>query len=248
MQRFLHAHARPCILRGLARLATPLIAVAAFAAPGLVDEFASRALDCDRWTVIKGQPRIADGCLILASSNGSATDIQSTETYGAGTLDIAIRSEHWRAQDRFTDSSFGLEIWEGRNGRCHSGIVMNGNGHLAVMRAKPEPTGICQGDPDFQVYKRLSDWDRLRLQKSLQLTIEWSPEAVRLRARADGIEGHAVVATRAFGPLQRFRLRLNVAPGDVFAVERIRYRPAAVSATQLDWAMLTAPPRPSIRQ
>lgn len=224
-------------MRDRRRLAAVLAAFsvaanAAAAALLLVDNFERRVLDRRQCVIVGGQPFIADGRLVLAGSNRAGTDVQSVGEYGFGSLAMVVRSAHWKPQDQTTDSSFGLEMWEERNGRCHNAVVMTGNGHLAVLRARPDAAGNCQGDPGLQVYRPVSNWDGLRGKAVLRLDFDWTPDAIRLRVQADGAQGEAALESQPFETRQRFRLRLNAAAGERFAVDEISFRPPAMSSSQ----------------
>ena len=82
------------------------------------DEFDGGNLDPSKWDVYRGVPIVSDGWLTLP-----AAEIQSKSSFSCGVLQGVIQSSDWKSQSEFTDSSFGFEIWEEADGKCHHGVI-----------------------------------------------------------------------------------------------------------------------------
>ncbi len=123
-----------------------LISASAQTGRGFGDDFNGNQLDAAKWDVFKGSPTVSGGRLTL---DGGATraEIQSKQSFLYGALTIAIDSAHWKPQSGDTDSSFGVEIFTGANGLCHYSAVLKANGHLGLLRPKPDASNNCPGDP-----------------------------------------------------------------------------------------------------
>ena len=64
--------------------------------------------------------------------------------FSSGILRGVIQSSDWKSQDiTTTDSSIDLELWEGVEGKCHYGVVFVTNGHLGLLRSKPDANNDC---------------------------------------------------------------------------------------------------------
>jgi hypothetical protein len=78
------------------------------------------------------------------------------------------------------DTSFGLELFVDN---CHYGIHLVGNGHLGILHPSPSQLADCMGpigDPEFQTYVVVPDWDTLRASSPLRLRLTWRQTGVDL--------------------------------------------------------------------
>jgi hypothetical protein len=210
------------LIVGLAAISLVLLGAAAFPGSDPAGGIAGA-----RWQTMAGSAVVDQGRLVLAGEYSLGAEMQHVAGHGFGVLSLAVRSAHWKPQDGSTDSSFGFEVWEGQDGRCHSGIVLTGNGHLGILRAQPDAAGRCHGDPQVQVYVPVSNWESLRREALLRIRLEWTPQRIRLVAEGQGAQGEALAPAQPFAASQQFRLRLNAAPKERFVVDSVAYLPFA---------------------
>ena len=135
----------------------------------LTDDFNGTLLDASIWDIYRGIPIVNDGWLTLPGA-----EIQSKATYTCGTLSGVIQSTDWKSQQEFTDSSFGFEIWTGADSQCHYGVTFKASGHLAVLNSVPDSEGNCEGDPLYQAYVAIQDWDTIRASETIFFTLTYS--------------------------------------------------------------------------
>ena len=121
------------------------------------DDFAGPPVDAHQWQVTKPQVTIVSGRLHV--DGGEAYSRQMSKR---GRLQFVLTSTMLRPASEFTDSSFGFERWTGVNGACHYGVTFKPNGVLAVLRPAPDAGGNCSGDPAFQAYPQVSNWEAIR--------------------------------------------------------------------------------------
>ena len=189
------------------------------------DEFDGGELDLDKWDMIKGSPTVGDGKLTLP---GGATraEIQSQTQFQYGVLQAVIESSDWKSQTEVTDSSFGFEIWDGVNGQCHHGVILIANGHLGVLRSQPDASDNCSGDPEYQAYVPISNWDTVREAGTVHLALTWSPGGVALYVNDGGSNSGLARYTGEAEPDVPLEVRLNVDIGETYRVAYIRvYQP-----------------------
>jgi len=182
------------------------------------DEFNGNQLDPTKWDVFKGAPTIANGKLTLAGGTTRA-DIQSKQSFMFGTLTVVIESSSWKPANQTTDSSFGFEVF---NGACHYGVVLVANGNLGLLR--PDPVnGVCTGDPKFQEYVRIPDWDAIRAAGRIVLTLTWLPNEVRMRV-SDGTRSSEVVSKMNSEAITDvpLRIRLNADFNETYTIDSVR--------------------------
>lgn len=179
------------------------------------DEFNGNELDRDKWDVFRGNPVVGEGWLTL-----SEADIQSKPVFRSGILQGVIQSSDWKPLSQFTDSSFGFEIWTGSNGQCHYGILFKASGHLAVLRSQPDINGNCSGDPLYQVYPPVSNWNTIRAGNTVSFTLSWCSDNVTLQVSGNGQEGQASYAGQAVNV--PFKIRLNAQPTETYKIDYVR--------------------------
>jgi hypothetical protein len=180
------------------------------------DEFDGTELDPNKWDVFEGNPVVSGGWLTL-----SGADIQSKPVFRSGILQGVIQSSDWKPQSQFTDSSFGFEIWTGNNGQCHYGILFKASGHLAVLRSQPDANGDCFGDPLYQAYPAISNWDAIRAGGTVSFTLSWCSDSVALEVSGNGQEGQASYTGQAV-PTVPLKIRLYVQPSETYKIDYIR--------------------------
>jgi hypothetical protein len=179
-----------------------------------VDEFEGEALDESRWTVITGTVAVHEGALWLADA-----EVQSREVFTYGVLQATIASSDWKTQDAFTDASFGFERWEGA---CHSGVLLKGSGHLAVLQNSNCPAIV-------EEYLPLAGWDdAIEVASTFYLTLAWSPGGVTLHV-SDGA-GYDVQVTSTLAPTVPLTLRFNTYwaephPPETYTIDDLRVCP-----------------------
>lgn len=179
------------------------------------DEFGGSELDRDKWDVFEGNPT-GGGWLTLSGAN-----IQSKPLFGGGILQGIIQSSDWKPLNQFTDSSFGFEIWTGSNNECHYGIVFKSSGHLAVLRPLPDADGKCSGDPLFQAYPPVSNWDTIRTGNTVSFTLSWCSDSVTLKVSGNGQEGQASYTGQAL-PNVPLKIRLYAQAAEEYKIDYVR--------------------------
>lgn len=186
------------------------------------DEFSGTELDLDKWDVITGTPVVSGGWLTL-----SGADIQSKPVFRSGILEGVIQSSDWKSQSEFTDSSFGFEIWTGSNGQCHYGVLFKASGHLAVLSSQPDADGNCSGDPLYQTYLPLSNWDAVQAGGIVSFTLRWCSDGVTLKVSGNGQEGQASY-TGPSVPKVPLGIRLYAQPGETHRIDYVRLCACAI--------------------
>lgn len=178
------------------------------------DNFDGNALDLSKWIVFGGNPVVNGGWLALSEAN-----VQSKPVFSGGILQGVIRSSDWKPQrGQFTDSSFGLEMW---NAECHYGILFKPSGHLAVLSPQPDADGNCSGDPSYQAYPPIPDWETIRAGETVSFTISWRPGSVTLKVNGNGREGEASYSGSAV-PNVPLKVRLYAQTGETFGIDYLR--------------------------
>lgn len=171
------------------------------------DGFEADTLDTNFWQPLHAPPAFENGELVLSSSlcDSTKSEIQSQQEFLYGSLEFVARSSHWKSDsaDSTIDTSIGFETFD-KN--CHDGIVIT-NGALGVLRAFPKSNGECRGDPAFQKYFDIPNWEVLRKNEN-KYRIDWSPESISL-----WINGQAalfcVPVPRDSMPNRPMKIRLN---------------------------------------
>jgi hypothetical protein len=212
--------------------ATAPLAFAGQAPPLFYDKFDDIELDRLKWDVYGGTPIVESGWLLLPSA-----DIQSIPTFSCGTLQGVIRSSDWQPNGAFTDSSFGFEIWEGADGKCHHGVVLKGSGQLGLLHSKPDAEGNCAGqseaipgrhpdDPYYQDYRAIPSWETIRAAGTVTFTLDWS-EGVTLEVSGGPSSGRVHMETSPAIPGVPLKIRLYAEPAETYAIDSIRLYPCA---------------------
>jgi hypothetical protein len=136
--------------------------------------------DLSKWDVYGGAPIVSSGWLTL-----TAAEVQSKTRFSSGILKGVIRSSNWKPQNEFTDSSVGLERWDGQYGNCHYGVVFKANGYLGLLRSKPDVNNDCANqsagipgrlpaDPYYQDYIAIPNWSAITTIGTVNFTLTWS--------------------------------------------------------------------------
>lgn len=196
---------------------------AATAVPTFRDEFSGTSLDSTKWVKVHGNPRIANGKLILAGGINELAEIQSLKQFSYAVLQMSITSSYWKEQtDQSSDSSFGFEIWQGTNGQCHYSVILKANGHLGLMKPQPDANGNCSGDPEFQAHEQIQNWDAVRAGKTLRLTLTWAPRSVMLHVTSGASNQGAAYYFGVAEPTNRLKIRLNADQGETYRIDFVR--------------------------
>jgi len=192
------------------------------------DEFDGNELDLSKWDVYAGTPTVSDGWLTLHGA-----EIQSKQRFVCGTLQGVIQSSDWKPHDQFTDSSFGLEMWEGADGKCHYGVVFKANGHLGLLRSEPDGNGECAGqsdgipghepdDPKYQAYPPIPNWNAIRATGTVAFTITWS-KSVTLEVNGGQSSEQVYTDTSDAIPTVPLKIRLYAAPTETYKIDYVRF-------------------------
>jgi len=180
------------------------------------DEFYGIELDRNTWDVFRGNPVVGEGWLTLSDA-----EILSRPVFRGGTLQGVIQSSDWKPQQgQFTDSSFGFEIWTGSNGQCHYGILFKASGHLVVLRPQPDVNGNCSGDPLYQAYPPVSNWDAIQAGNTVSFTLSWCSNNVALQVSGNGQEGQASYAGQAVPNVPQ-KIRLNAQSTETYKIDYV---------------------------
>jgi len=180
------------------------------------DEFGGNEFNRNKWDIFGGNPVASGGWLTLSEAN-----IQSKKVFSGGILQGVIQSSDWKPQNQFTDSSFGFETWAGNENKCHYGIVFKASGHLAVLRPLPDSNGNCSGDPRYQAYPPIPNWETIRAGGIVSFTINWSPEDVTLKVNGNGQEEQASYSGQAI-PTVPLKIRLYSQNGETYKIDYVR--------------------------
>ena len=177
------------------------------------DEFDGNALDQSKWDVYKGTPTLGSGWLTLP-----AAEIQSKSDFSCGILQGVIQSSDWKPQSEFTDSSFGFEIWEGADGKCHHGVVFKPSGQLGLLRSEPNANNECAGqsagipgrhpdDPLYQDFLAIPNWNAISTTGTITFTLTWS-ESLRLEVSGGQSSGQVHTDASLAIPTVPLKIRL----------------------------------------
>ena len=188
------------------------------------DEFNDSTLDQSKWDLFKGHPTIGNGELMLTGET-TRSDIQSKPIFSSGILTIAVESSHWKPQTEITDASFGLEIFTGANGNCHYGLLFVANGNMGLLKPEPDANNNCSGDPTFQEYQSIPDWDAIRAGNKLLLTFNWSVTGVTLHVSDSGSGRSALLSSiqSAALPNVPLKIRLNADFNETYFIDYVRF-------------------------
>ncbi len=171
------------------------------------DDFEADTLNTKAWLSLHASPMFENGKLVLASDlvPPVKSEIQTWREFFYGSLEIVAGSSHWQSDsaDRKIDTSIGFETFDKK---CHDGIVVT-NGTLGVLRAFPCANGECAGDPVFQKYFKIPNWEVLR-KTTNKYRIDWSPESISLWVNGQ-IVLFCVPVPRDSMPIRPMRIRLN---------------------------------------
>jgi hypothetical protein len=192
------------------------------------DEFDGDTLDESKWVVKEITPTVSDGWLTLYGA-----DIQSKRRFICGILKGVITSSDWKPHDEFTDSSFGLEIWEGYNGICHHGVVFKASGHLGLLRSEPVSDNNCAGqsegipgrnrdDPKYQDYITITNWSAITATGTVTFTLSWS-RSVFLEVSSGEASGQAYTDTSRAIPTVPLKIRLYAVPTETYKIDYVRF-------------------------
>jgi len=200
------------------------------------DEFNGDALSAARWDVFRGRPAVRDGKLTLAANANNRADIQTkgARMFLYGVMTATIDSSSWMRNGQTTDTSFGFEVFN--PGDCHYGVVLVANGNLGLLRAEPDGAGRCVGDPKFQEYQPIPNWDALRARRKLFVTLVWAQTGAILSVSNGEIvsEVRSKLNSDAI-PNVPMRVRLNADFNETYTIESVRAaRCEPVSADEFD--------------
>lgn len=189
-----------------------------------VDDFLGQALNVRFWNVFHGTPQVMNGILVLAGDMATRAEIQSTMSFRPGVvLQIALTSSDLKPQppEVRTDTSFGFEFFTGANGQCHYGVLMTGKGVLGLLHPAPDANGNCSGDPLFQEYQALPNWESLRAGQTIIMTLIWTLAGATLHV--SGVNAGAVTRSTDLMavPDVPLRLRLNVDFGEMYHIDYV---------------------------
>lgn len=172
------------------------------------DNFDSGFLDTAKWDSISGNYIVENGRLILISNLAKRikTDVQSDGTFPYGKLEIIAGSSNWKSGrlNDTTDTSIGFEIFYGKG--CHNGIVIT-NGTMGILRAFPIVSDSCSGNPIFQRYFSIPNWDSLRKSEN-KYTIVWTNESIDLIINDRDTLRHETIPQDSI-PNRDMKIRLN---------------------------------------
>jgi hypothetical protein len=191
----------------------------------LIDEFNGTSLDLSTWDIFHGTPTVANGRLTLAGGVNTTAEIQSVQKFGYGVVQMVITSSNWKPYDQITDSSFGFEIWQGANVRCQYSVILVANGHLGLIKQRPDANGNCSGDPILdteQVYEQISAWDQIRSGRTVRLTLTWAPRSVTLHISSAGVNEGVAFYTGPVEPVNGLEIRLNADKGETYRIDYVR--------------------------
>lgn len=166
-----------------------------------------------RWDVFEGRPAVGEGRLTLSG----AVNIQSISSFNGGILEGNIQSYDWNSNEKFTDSSFGFEMWKGK---CHYGILFKTNGHLAVLSSEPGTTNDCVGDPKNQDYQAIPNWEIIRAGKDISFKLTWEPNKATLWVRGNYVERQVVYSGIAIPNVPQ-KIRLYVQDKEKYKIDNI---------------------------
>jgi hypothetical protein len=210
------------------------------------DEFNGTELDQTKWGVFRGSP-VIDGWLTLPAS-----EIQSKAMFSCGAMEGVIQSSDWKPQNQFTDTSFGFEIWGGANGQCHSGILFKGSGHLATLHSQPDANNNCTGDPLYQDYQTISNWDTIRAGGAVSFTLSWRSDVITLTVNGNYQEEQASYTGPAI-PNVPLKIRLYTQLGETYKIDYIHlygchftYLPIIMRPLPTSTPTITPTPSPTL--
>jgi hypothetical protein len=198
------------------------------------NEFDGNQLDLSKWDVYTGSPTVSGGWLTLHGA-----DIQSKPRFSCGILQGIIQSSDWKQPDEFTDSSFGFEIWEGVDGKCHYGVVFKANGHLGLLRSKPNAENKCSDqsagipgrddpdDPYYQDYLTIPNWSAITAAGTVTFTLRWC-KSVTLDVSGSQSSGQVYTDTSPAIPTVPLKIRLYAQPTETYKIDYIRLYPCPV--------------------
>ncbi|MCS7283336.1 MAG: hypothetical protein RMK65_09015 [Anaerolineae bacterium] len=177
------------------------------------DEFDGSKLDLTKWDVYRGVPVVSGGWLTL-----SGAEVQSKPKFSGGILQGVIQSSDWKMQSEFTDSSFGFEIWEGADGKCHYGVVFKASGQLGLLRSQPNAENKCAGqsagipgrnpdDPLHQDFFAIPNWNTMIGAGAVAFTLTWSTD-VTLEVSGGLSSGRVYVDSSPALPTVPLKIRL----------------------------------------
>jgi len=188
----------------------------------LADDYAEQNLNTHLWNVIHGSPQVNGGILVLVGGS-TKSEIQSTMSFSPGAvIQMKITSSDWKPQGTFTDSSFGFEIFTGANGQCHYGVLMNGSGHLGLLRPEPDGNGDCFNDPKFQDYQSLPNWDTIRASQTITMMLAWTISGATLQVSGANDSSATVLHKLPMAiPNVPLLIRLNADFNETYAIEYV---------------------------
>jgi hypothetical protein len=182
------------------------------------DEFNGSELNLGKWDVFKGNPTVSEGELVLSGGNTTA-EIQSKQELLYGVLQMVITSSSWKPQAEVTDSSFGLEHFKGTNGQCHYAVLFMANGHLGLLRSEPVEDDNCFGDPKYQAFIPISNWDAVRAKGTVIVTLTWAPNSVMLHVN-DGSANSGDASYPGIAlPATSLKIRLNADVNENYSID-----------------------------
>jgi len=174
------------------------------------DSFESNTLNALKWWDVNTiNPLIGNSYLILTSNltQNTKSDIQSLPNFNyCCKLDIIAKSSHWASGsiNKTDDTSIGLEMYYGKG--CHDGIVIT-NGVLGILRAFPIEGNICSGDPIYQKYIPIPNWNILRKNMN-KYSFIWTKKRIDLIINDSIIVLHDSISIDSI-PNRAMKVRLN---------------------------------------
>jgi hypothetical protein len=184
----------------------------------LDDEFDGSEINLSKWDVFKGNPTVSAGELMLSGENTRA-EIQSKKEFLYGVLQMVMTSSSWKPQAQVTDSSFGLEHFKGANGQCHYAVLFMANGHLGLLRSEPVEDDNCFGDPKYQAFIPISNWDAVRANATVIVTLTWAPNSVMLHVSDGNTNSGDASYPGIAEPATSLKIRLNADVNENFSID-----------------------------
>ena len=100
--------------------------------------------------------------------------------------------------------------------------ILVANGHLGLLRSAPDAYNNCSGDPLFQAFIPISNWDAVRANGVIFVTLIWTPGSVTLHVSDGGTNRGTASHSGIAVPDVPLRIRLNADFGETYTIENVR--------------------------